>query len=50
MDDFPDTYHVLRLNQDQASYQNSPITSKKIKKSQGQMVFEQNSIRPLKKT
>jgi hypothetical protein len=57
MDNFLDTYKVLKLNQDQINHLNSPITPKEIeavikslstKKAQEQMGLVQNSIRSLK--
>jgi hypothetical protein len=59
MDNFPDTYKVPKLKQDQINHLNSPITPKEIeavinslptKKSQEQMGLVENSIRPLKRT
>ena len=61
MDDFQDRYGMPKLNQDQISHLNSPITLKEIevvikshnknnKNNLGPMVLVHNSIRPSKKT
>jgi hypothetical protein len=44
MDDFPDRYHVSKLNQDQINYLNSPITPKEIEKSRYRYLYTYDNM------